>query len=144
MLKDILKSITKPILGPLLDKIPDPNERRRLESQAEENLLNAVTGVVMAQIDVNKTEAKHGSIFVAGWRPAVGWVCASALAWNFILQPLISWAAFLFGVDIGDAPKLDTGELMTVLLGMLGLSGMRTYEKKAGVARRELANGETK
>ena len=144
MLGDLLKSVVSPILGPLLDKIPDPNERNRLKAKAEADLLTAVTGVTMAQIEVNKTEAKHGSIFVAGWRPAVGWVCASALAWNFILQPLISWVAFLCSVDIGEAPKLDTGELMTVLLGMLGLSGMRTYEKKAGVARREVTNGEEK
>ena len=135
MVLDILKGVVAPLLGPLVDKIPDVNEKRRLETQVEESILAAISGVVMAQIEVNKTEAQHASIFVAGWRPAVGWICGLALAWNFIAQPLLAWGAFLFGVDLSSAPRLDVGELMTVLLGMLGLGGLRTYEKRVGVAR---------
>jgi hypothetical protein len=137
----LLKGIVAPLLGPLLDKIPDVNEKRRLEAMVEDNILKAITGVVMAQIEVNKIEAKHTSIFVAGWRPAVGWTCGLALFWHFIVQPLLMWIAFLFDVDLKGAPSLEIGELMTVLLGMLGLGGLRTYEKQAGVARSSLGKG---
>ena len=132
----LLKGVVAPLLGPLLDKIPDPNERRRLEAQTEQNILGAITGMVEGQLAINAEEAKHASIFVAGWRPGIGWVCGIALAWNFILLPIMNWVAFLAGVDLGNAPKLDAAELMPVLLGMLGLGGMRTYEKRMGVARK--------
>ena len=101
-------------------------------------MLGALTGLVAGQLRINEQEAKHGSIFVAGWRPAIGWICGGGIAWNFILQPLISWVAFIFGVDITDAPVLDVGPLMILLGGMLGLGGLRTYEKRLGVARKEL------
>lgn len=138
MIDTLLKSVVAPILGPLIERIPDPNERRRLQAEAESNLLSAVTGVVMAQIEVNKKEAEHTSIFVAGWRPSIGWICGAALGWNFVVQPLVMWVAFLFGADLSDAPRLETGELMTVLLGMLGLGGMRSFEKTKGVARSKI------
>lgn len=130
--------LLKPLLGPLLDKIPDVNERRRLEAEAEKNLLDAFQGAMQAQMAINEKEAQHGSLFVAGWRPAIGWVCGLAFFWNFVVQPLFSWGAFLAGVDIGQAPSLDLSQMMPVLLGMLGLGGLRTYEKRAGVARTEL------
>jgi hypothetical protein len=130
----ILKGIIGPILGPLVDKIPDINLRRKLEADAEQALLAAMTGVVMAQVEVNKIEAQHKSIFVAGWRPAVGWVCAIALAYNFILRPIAMYGAFLAGVDLTDAPELNITELMAILAGMLGLATNRTYEKTKGVA----------
>lgn len=132
---DILKGIIAPILGPLLDKIPDVNERNRLEKQAESNLLKAITSVVQAQIQVNMKEAEHPSVFVAGWRPAIGWICGAGLGWNYIIQPIIVWLSFLTGVDISNAPSLEIGELVTLLVGMLGLGTFRTYEKRVGVAR---------
>lgn len=135
MIGEILKGIVGPLLGPLADKIPDVNLRRQLEADVENNILSAISGVIMAQIEVNKIEAQHASVFVAGWRPAVGWVCGFALAWNFIVLPIMMWGAFLFDVDLSSAPQLDATEMMPVLLGMLGLGGMRTYEKRKGVAR---------
>ena len=104
-------------------------------------MLTAMTSLVQGQLEINKTEAQHGSIFVAGWRPFIGWVCGAALVWNFIIQPLLLWVAWMMpdlGIDMSTAPKLDSGELMTVLLGMLGLGGLRTYEKRLGVSRNEL------
>lgn len=80
------------------------------------------------QIEVNKIEAQHGSKWVAGWRPFVGWCCGSALAYNFILQPFLLVLLGAFNVDIVP-PTLDIGQLITILLGMLGLSSMRTFEK---------------
>lgn len=138
MIGDLLKSVIGPILGPLIERIPDPNERARLKAEAEAGLLSAVAAVIMAQIEVNKAEASHSSVFVAGWRPAIGWICGVALGWNFVVQPILMWVAFLFGVDLVKAPKLETAELMTVLLGMLGLGGYRTFEKMNGVARASL------
>ena len=89
----------------------------------------------LAQIEINKIEAAHRTVFVAGWRPAIGWICAGALFWNFILQPLMMWVAFLFEVDISSAPKLDIGDLITILLGMLGLGTLRSYDKSKGTTK---------
>lgn len=138
MILDILKATIKPLLGPLLDKIPDVNERRRLEASTEQGILAAVSSVVLAQISVNEQEAKHASIFVAGWRPYIGWVCGFALAWNFILLPLIMWVAFLFDADLKGAPKLDSTELYVILGGMLGTATLRSIDKRNGVARSSL------
>lgn len=133
-LGSILKGIIGPILGPLVEKIPDPNLRRKLAAEAEQSLMAAITGVVMAQIEVNKTEAQHKSVFVAGWRPFVGWTCGVALAYNFVLRPIGMSIAFYAGVDLTDSPELDITELLTVLGGMLGLGALRTSEKMKGVA----------
>lgn len=135
MLADLLKSIIGPILGPLIDRIPDPNEKRRLQAEAEANLLSAITGVVMAQIEVNKEEAKHPHVFVAGWRPFVGWVCGAGVGWEFVVKPMVVWIAFLFGADLQNAPNLDTGELMGLITALLGVASLRTYEKNQGVSR---------
>ena len=138
MLSSVLKPLLSSALGPLLDKIPDVNERRRLEAQAEAQLLEAATALVQAQIAVNLKEAEHPSLFVSGWRPAIGWICGMGLAWEFVVRQFVVWIAFLYGADVSDPPVLDTGTLMTLLLGMLGIAGMRTFEKTTGVARGHL------
>ena len=138
MFAGLLKAALSPILDGVLRLIPDKNERERAREMFEGQMLTAMTSLVQGQLEINKTEAQHGSIFVAGWRPAIGWICGVALAWNFIIQPLLLWGAWLFpevAPDIATAPKLEPDELMTVLLGMLGLGGLRTYEKRLGVAR---------
>ena len=86
------------------------------------------------QMEINKTEAAHKSLFVAGWRPAIGWICGLGMASNFILIPMANFILALTGSVIV-VPLLDTGEMMPVLMGMLGLGAMRTYEKKQGVQR---------
>ncbi len=135
MLSNLLKSALGPILDGVLRLIPDKNERARAKEAFEAQMLAAMTGIVQGQLQINQKEAEHGSVFVAGWRPAIGWICGAGIAWNFVIQPLISWAGFLYGVDLSGAPTLDIGDLLTLLLGMLGLGGMRTYEKRLGVAR---------
>jgi hypothetical protein len=140
-LTNLIQGALGPILDGVLKLIPDKNERARAKEKFEAEMLTAMTGLVQGQLEINKVEAQHGSIFVAGWRPAIGWICGSALGWNFIIQPIITWAAFISGVDMADAPRLDTGELTTILLGMLGLGGLRTYEKRLGVARPSLKAG---
>lgn len=86
----------------------------------------------IAQIELNKIEAQHRSIFVSGWRPAVGWVCALALLYSFILRDIISWIMIINGVEHPPPPELAMEHLMTVLLSLLGLGGFRSVEKMAG------------
>jgi hypothetical protein len=137
----LLKAVTGPIMEGVLRFIPDKNKRAEAEEMFNSQMLTALTGLVEGQLRINEKEASHASIFVAGWRPFIGWVCGTALVWNFIVQPLLLWVAYLMpelGLDLSSAPKLDTDELMTVLLGMLGLGGLRTYEKKLGVSRKSV------
>lgn len=81
--------------------------------------------LIELQAQINEQEAKHRTIFVAGWRPFIGWVCGFALAYNFVLRDLLVWYV---GVESAP-PALQMEHLMTVLIGMLGLGGMRTFEK---------------
>jgi hypothetical protein len=102
-----------------IDKfVQTPDERRE-----------ALTALAKAQIELNKQEAKHRNIFVAGWRPAVGWICASALAYNFIFRDLLAWLLLNTNQAITLPPALAMDHLLTILLGMLGLGGLRTFEK---------------
>lgn len=141
MLGDLIKGALGPIMDGILRFIPDKNERARAKEQFESQMLVAMTSLVQGQLEINKQEAQHKSLFVAGWRPGVGWICALALGWNFILQPIMAWAFVITGYSIADAPMLETGELTTILLGMLGLGGLRTYEKRLGVASENMGKG---
>ena len=138
MWQNLLQTVLGPILDGVLRLIPDKNARAEAKELFEGQMLTAMTSLVAGQLEINKTEAQHTSIFVAGWRPFIGWVCGIALVWNFIVQPLLLWIAWMMpelGIDMSTAPKLDSDELMTVLLGMLGLGGLRTYEKRLSVSR---------
>lgn len=138
MFGELLKGAIGPIVDGFLKFIPDKNARAEAKEQLESQMMTAMTSLVQGQLKINEKEAEHGSIFVAGWRPAIGWICGSALGWNFIILPVASWGAFIYGIDLEGMPTLDTGELTTILLGMLGLGGLRTYEKRLGVARTDL------
>jgi len=121
------------LLGKVLDRvIPDP----ALRAQAELELAKADWSVVQAQLAVNAEEAKSESIFVSGWRPFVGWVCGASLAWNFVALPLLNFALVAAGVHLPPLPALAVDTLMPVLLGMLGLGGLRTFEKIQGANKR--------
>ena len=139
MLGDLIKGALSPIMEGILRFIPDKGERARAQEQFEGQMLNAMTGLVQGQIEVNKVQAKHASIFVAGARPFIMWVCGFALLWQFLLEPMATWGLLAFSVrDIPPFPKLDMAPLMTLLLGMLGLGGLRTYEKRLGVERNSI------
>ena len=88
------------------------------------------------QLDVNAKEAGHRSIFVSGWRPFIGWVCGVSLAYHFILAPLVEWILVLSGNTL-DLPEFDFSQLSTIVMGMLGLAGARSYEKMKGVSREQ-------
>jgi len=104
------------------------------KTEAEKQQLAAAVMMVQGQLDINKAEAASSSVFVSGWRPFVGWVCGAAFAWNWIGLPMATALMPLAGLSISVAPA-DLSEMMPVLLGMLGLGALRTYEKQAGVAR---------
>lgn len=87
------------------------------------------------QVELNKIEAGHRSVFVAGWRPFIGWVCGVSLAYNFILRDLMAWLILNTGATASLPPELAMEHLLTILLGMLGLGGMRTMEKMNGKAK---------
>jgi hypothetical protein len=115
----------------IIDKfIPDPQAKIEAEKALRSDLLEADKG----QMEVNKVEAGHRSIFVAGWRPFIGWTCGSAFAMHFVILPLLQLAAIYadFTPPIID---FDMESLLTVMLGMLGLGGMRSYEKIKGVSK---------
>lgn len=103
------------------------------KSEAEKQQLAAAVMVVQGQLDINKVEAASPSVFVAGWRPFIGWVCGAACAWNWIGISVVSTL-----LDISNHPIVlkpaDVSEMMPVLLGMLGLGALRTYEKVKGAA----------
>jgi|TARA_R110000796_G_scaffold167330_1_gene284276 hypothetical protein len=90
---------------------------------------------MLAQIEVNKAEAASGSVFKGGWRPFIGWVCGVAFAYHFVIQPFIVFVVAAAGITIPDLPSFDMGSLMTVMMGMLGLGGLRSYEKKQGLTK---------
>ncbi len=114
----------------VLDKfIPDPAAR----AKAEAELRNALMASDAAQLEVNKAEAASGSVFVGGWRPAIGWVCAAAVFYTYLLVPIGMWLAFVLGKPVAKPPVLD-GNLWELMFAMLGLGGLRTFEKLKGVA----------
>ena len=104
------------------------------KTEQEKAELQAAMLVVQGQLQVNQVEAASSSVFVAGWRPFIGWVCGVACAWNWIGLPIALFAAAYFGKPMALRPA-DIGEMMPVLIGMLGLGGLRTTEKIKGVAR---------
>lgn len=130
----MLQLLIEPV-SHLLDKfIPDADEKARLAHEIATLAERQAHEIAKAQIEVNKTEAGSSSLFVSGWRPAVGWVCVSGLGFNFLVVPLGN-----FYLSITDQqiliPTLDLSQMMPVLLGMLGLGAYRTFEKAKGVAR---------
>jgi hypothetical protein len=131
----MLESLIAPVAG-LLDKfIPDADERNRLAHEIATMSERHAHELAKGQIEVNKISAAHKSMFVAGWRPFVGWTCGVALAWHFVGQPLAVFVIATAGIETPPLPVFEMESLLTVLLGMLGLGGLRTFEKTKNVAR---------
>ena len=131
----ILTSLIGPVSG-ILDKVvEDKDQKAKLAHELATMAATHAQQALLAQLEINKAEAASGSVFKGGWRPFVGWVCGIALLYHFILSPLILFGISLTGVTIPPIPEFDMGSLMTVLMGMLGLGGLRTYEKQKGLTK---------
>ena len=116
-----------PVLGKVLDRIiPDKNARKAAQQALEAAEQSGELQLLMGQLEINKVEAAHSSIFVSGWRPFVGWVCGVGLLYNVLLNPFLDiWF---------EMPVVDPAMLYPVLMGMLGMGGMRMAEKFKGLA----------
>jgi hypothetical protein len=130
-----------PLIGTIVEKvIPDPQAAAdaklrvmELAQKGELAVLDADLKLALGQIEVNKAEATT-DMFRGGWRPAVGWICVAGLAYQFILQPVLPWVVALFGAQVPPLPAIDNESLMVLLTGMLGLGGLRTFERVKGKA----------
>lgn len=131
----MIEHLIGPVTG-LLDKfIEDKDQKARLAHEIGTMAQRHAQELAKSQLEVNKVEASHASMFVSGWRPAVGWVCCLGLGCNFLFVPVANFILTITESPI-TVPALDLSEMMPVLLGMLGLGGLRTYEKTKDVARR--------
>lgn len=119
---------------PLINKfVPDKDRANELAYEIATLTEKQAHEISKLQIETNKTEAAHKSIFVSGWRPFTGWVCSVSLAFNFIGLPILNYIGNFYSIPT--VPSLDMSTMLPVLLGMLGLGTMRSFEKHKGVAR---------
>ena len=131
----MMEQLIGPITG-LLDKFIEDKDQKALLAHGVATMAQRhAQELTIAQIEVNKTEAQSRNIFVAGWRPFVGWTCGIALAWHFVGLPVTLFMTSMFQVETPPLPEFEMESLMTVLLGMLGLGGLRTFEKTKGLTQ---------
>ena len=130
----VISALIKPVSDVLKKVIPDADTRLKLSHEVAIMAEKYAHEEAKAQIEVNKQEAAHQNLFVAGWRPAVGWTCCLGMAGNFIVIPISNFVLALSESDIS-IPLVDLATMMPVLMGMLGLGSMRSYEKSRGVQR---------
>lgn len=132
---DLLGKLVDPVSN-ILDKVvADKDQKARLAHEIATMAERHAQELARGQIEINKAEAQSRNIFIAGWRPFVGWSCGLALFWHFLGLPVTLFITGWFGVEHPPLPEFDMESLMTVLLGMLGLGGLRTFEKFKGVAK---------
>jgi hypothetical protein len=131
----IIDNLIGPVAG-ILDKvIEDKDQKNALAHEIATMAERHAQELAKGQIDINKAEAASGSIFKGGWRPFIGWVCGVAFAYHFILQPFLIFGFAAVGAEIPPLPEFDMGTMMPVLMGMLGLGSLRSFEKYKGVAK---------
>ncbi len=131
----MIDKLITPVTG-LLDKfIPDADEKAKLAHEIATMSSKHAQSLALAQIQLNTAEAASKSAFKGSWRPFIGWVCGVAFGWHFVGQPVTLFIVALTGTDIPPLPEFDMGTLLTVLGGMLGIGGLRTYEKQKGLTK---------
>ncbi len=130
-----LISTLLPVVGEVLDRvIPDEAEREKAKLEMEAKLVETANKVNLAQAEVNAESAKHDSVFVAGARPFLLWVCGFGFLYTFLMYPFLTWICALYSLP--QPPELGTTDILLELtLAMLGLAGLRTFEKVKGVSR---------
>jgi len=132
-IKSIIESMIEPVTGLISEFIEDKDKAAQLAHEISTMAANQSHAIAIAQISLNQTEAATGSLWNGGWRPFIGWTCGIALASNFVITP---YFAPILMVHYGyTMPVLDMSVMMPLLLGMLGLAGMRSWDKKQGVAK---------
>lgn len=131
LIPSILPAVTD-IIGRFLPE--NKEERAKAEREIQARLTEHLAKIDLAQLDINKQEAAHRSIFVAGWRPFIGWSCGLALAWTYVVTPILNFTLAQTG-HLVDLPAMDMSQMMPVLMGMLGLGGLRTFEKYKNVSK---------
>ncbi|MEM6681822.1 MAG: 3TM-type holin [Pseudomonadota bacterium] len=129
-----------PVIGAVSGVIDKVVKDKDLAEQLKHEIAMQDFKLASQQIEVNVMEAQHKSIFVAGWRPWIGWVCGVAIAYTFIGAPFISYAVSIFAPDIPPPPQLETDQIFELVLAMLGMSGLRSFEKIKGVASSHIAS----
>jgi hypothetical protein len=131
-----------PVVGEVFKRLwPDPADQAKaqlalmqLSQNGELAYLDADLKTRLAQLQIDNTEAASDSFFKSGWRPFIGWTCGSAFAWQFVGHPVLGWIVVLCGHPV-DFPNLDLSTMVPVMMGMLGLGAMRTYEKVNGAGK---------
>lgn len=127
------------LIGPvssLLDKfVEDADQKAKLAHEIATMSQRHAQELALAQINVNAAEAASGSVFKGGWRPFIGWTCGLAFFYHFVGQPLAIFILTVSGMEIPALPEFEMGTLLTVLGGMLGIGGLRTYEKQKGLTQ---------
>ena len=130
----MIDKLIEPVTG-LLDKfIEDKDQKNALAHEIATMSERHAQELAKGQLEVNKAEAQHKSLFVSGWRPAVGWCCVFGMMGNFMVIPFTNFVLALLEIPVS-VPLIDTATMMPVLMGMLGLGAMRTYEKRTGVSK---------
>ena len=131
----MLTALIGPVSNLLGKFIEDKDMKNKLAHEVATMAESHAQELAKGQLAINQTEATHKSIFVAGWGPFIGWTCGVALCWHFVLAPITIFVCAYLSVSIPELPTFDMGSLMTVLMGMLGLGGLRTYEKQKGLTK---------
>ena len=124
----MIDKLIAPVTG-LLDKfIPDADEKAKLAHEIATMSDRHAQDLALAQIQLNTAEAASGSVFKGGWRPFIGWICVLSIAYHFILEPVIQYILIVNEIQF-DTPEFDFSQLSTIVMAMLGMSTLRTYEK---------------
>ena len=131
----MIQALIAPVSALLNKFIPDADERAKLAHDIATMSQKHAQELAKGQLEINKVEAGHRNIFVSGWRPFLGWILAGAMGWHFVFAPMTMFICSYAGVVIPELVVFDMDQLMTVLLGMLGLGGLRTAEKIKGITK---------
>jgi hypothetical protein len=131
---NLLGSLVQPVTG-LLDKfIEDKDQKNQLAHEISTMAERHAQELAKGQLEINKAEAQSRNVFIAGWRPFIGWTCGVAMAYNYVIHPILIFTLAQFNYLVA-IPALDLSEMMPVLMGMLGLGGLRSFEKYKGISK---------
>ena len=125
-----------PVVGDVVSRfLPEDKEAAsKAKREIEAELTKHLAQIDLAQLEINKNEAASRNVFIAGWRPFIGWSCGVALAWTYVITPVLHFILAQTG-NLVELPAMDMSQMMPVLLGMLGLGGLRSFEKYKGISK---------